>query len=251
MGQKAWSKRVYLLPNLFTTANMFCGFLCIIKAMEGNYVHAAWLVIIGIVFDSMDGRVARFTRSTSNFGIEYDSLSDLVSFGLAPALIAYLWALEPFGRLGWLLAFLYTVCGALRLARFNVMVGVVPKGYFQGLPSPMAACAVATAVLFYSELRFEFPRHLLILPVTLVAATLMVSSIRFASFKEFRMNRENSFGVFAVVVLVMTLIAVKPEVTIFLMTCGYVIVSLLFEAGRVTWSYLQSLRAEKRRHHGS
>ncbi len=210
--------------------------------MEGNYAHAAWLVLIGMVFDSMDGRVARFTRSTSNFGIEYDSLSDLVTFALAPALLVYLWALEPFGRLGWLLAFLYTVCGALRLARFNVMVGAVPKGFFQGLPSPVAAGTVATAILFYSEMQLHFPRHLLILPVLLVTATLMISNIRFASFKEFRMNKDNSFGVLAVIVLIMTLIAIKPEVSIFVMSVLYIPITLLFEGARGVWGHFRKIQ---------
>lgn len=240
---KAWSKKVYLLPNLFTTANMFCGFLAVVMAIQGRFEFAAWIIIVGTIFDSMDGRVARMTRATSDFGVQYDSLSDLTSFGLAPAFLAYLWALQPFGRLGWLLAFLYTVCAALRLARFNVMVGSVPKGYFQGLPSPAAAVVVASGVLFFYEMKVDLPRHVFVLPITLTAATLMISSVRFPSFKEFRMNRENSFGVLALIVLVMTLIAVRPEVTIFLMTGAYVVLSLVVDAIRLALGRRPSVKA--------
>lgn len=219
-------RRVYILPNLFTTANMLCGFYAVIAAFNGNFVNSAWAIMIAILFDSMDGRVARLTRATSSFGVQYDSLSDLTSFGVAPALVGYLWCLQPFGRLGWLAAFLFVVCAALRLARFNISTDTVPKNYFQGLPSPVAAATVATGILFYHDLSFDFYRPPFLLTLMLVQASLMISSIRFLSFKEFRINRYNSFGVLAVVILTIILIAVRPEVTLFGMCLLYTCVNV-------------------------
>lgn len=231
-----FSKKIYILPNLFTTANMFCGFFAIVTSIHGKYVQSCWMLMAGMLFDSMDGRVARFTRSTSDFGLQYDSLSDLVSFGVAPGLVIYLWALQPFGRLGWLVGFLYMVCAALRLARFNVMVANVPKGFFQGIPSPLAACSLASGILFYRELSLEsygIPKHVFILPVALSVASLMISSISFPSFKEFKISRENSVQSLAAIVLVMVLIAIRPEVTLFAMTVFYISGGLVMEFYRL------------------
>lgn len=228
-------RKVYILPNMFTTANMFCGFYAVVAAIHKDYLTAAWAVMIAMIFDSMDGRVARLARATSAFGVEYDSLSDLMSFGVAPALIAYLWCLEPFGRIGWLAAFLYLVCAALRLARFNVMINAVPKKYFQGLPSPLAAATVATSVIFYNEMGLQVSKDSYILGVMFVLASLMISTIRFPSFKEVKVNRENSFGVLAVGILTLVLIAVKPEVTLFLLCLVYVVVGLLLNAYRLVF----------------
>lgn len=231
-AQQAWSKKVYLLPNLFTTANMFCGFSAIISAIHGKYIQASWSLLAAMLFDSMDGRVARMTRSTSDFGLQYDSLSDLVSFGLSPAILMYTWALQPYGRLGWLATFLYVVCAALRLARFNVMVNVVPKGFFQGIPSPLAACTVATSILFYRELSLDkwiSHKDIFVLPILFTTATLMISNIPFPSFKEVKMKRENSFQLLALIVLVLTLIAVRPELTIFVMSVLYILGGLGYE----------------------
>lgn len=226
-------RRVYILPNLFTTGNMLCGFYAIVAAIHGNFINAAWSIIIAILFDTMDGRVARLTRATSSFGLQYDSLSDLTSFGVAPALVGYLWCLEPYGRLGWLAAFLYVACAALRLARFNISTDVVPKGYFQGVPSPCAAATVATAILFYSDMGLTFHKPPYLLSLMLVQASLMISNVRFLSFKEFRVNRDNSFGVLAVVILTVILIAVRPEVTLFGMCLLYTLINLVLGLVRV------------------
>lgn len=226
-------KKIYILPNLFTTANMFCGFYAIVSAIHGNFLTAAWSILVAMIFDSMDGRVARLTRATSAFGVEYDSLSDLISFGLAPALAAYLWALEPFGRLGWLASFLYVVCAALRLARFNVNTNTVPKKYFQGLPSPLAAATVATAIIFANEMGLKPNKDLYFPIVVIVLGSLMISTIRFTSFKEFKINRDNSFGVLAVGILTMVLIAVKPEITLFVMSVLYIVVGMSTDLFRV------------------
>ncbi len=226
-------KKIYILPNLFTTANMFCGFYCIIAAIHGQFLNAAWAVLGAMVFDSMDGRIARLTRATSAFGVQYDSLSDLLSFGVAPALLAYQWCLQPFGRLGWLAAFIYVACAALRLARFNVRVDQVPKNYFQGAPSPLAATTIATAVIFYTEMELTLRREGYMLALILVMGSLMISTIRFNSFKEMKMSKENSFGMLAIVVLTLVLIAVKPEVTLFAMCIAYTVIGILLDLYRV------------------
>src|ERR1700677_259559 len=132
-------RKVYLVPNIVTTGNMFCGFYSMIASMHGDFMPASWAIIAASIFDMLDGRIARLTKATSQFGLEYDSLSDLISFGVAPAVLLYQWALQPYDRLGWLASFLYLACGALRLARFNVNSSALPKNYFQGLPIPMAA----------------------------------------------------------------------------------------------------------------
>src|SRR4051794_37003749 len=143
-------KKIYLVPNFVTTANLFCGFYSIIATLNHEYLTASWAIIAAGIFDMLDGRIARLAKATSQFGVEYDSLSDLLSFGAAPAVLLYQWTLAPFDRLGWLAAFLFLACGALRLARFNVSTVVTPKNYFQGLPIPMAAGIVATFIIFNS-----------------------------------------------------------------------------------------------------
>lgn len=221
-------KTVYLLPNLLTTGNMFCGFNAIVSAVNGNFVHSAWLILVAMVFDLMDGRVARLTRTTTAFGVEYDSFSDLVSFGIAPALVTYLWCLQHSGRLGWLVAFLYMVCAALRLARFNVMVSVVPKKYFQGLPSPIAAAGVATLVIFTSYLELEFPRSLTMIGLLIALGALMISSVYFPSFKDVKVKRENAIESFAIIILVLVLIAAKPEIMLFAFVYAYIVLGFIF-----------------------
>jgi CDP-diacylglycerol--serine O-phosphatidyltransferase len=225
-------RKIYIVPNFVTTANMFCGFFSVVKAIEGDFVQSAWLIMAAAIFDMLDGRVARLAKATSQFGVEYDSLSDLLSFGMAPAILLYLWALAPFGRLGWLAAFLFLACGALRLARFNVTSHALPKGFFQGLPIPMAAGMVATFVIFHHETNWpdeifgERSREVVSLALTFGMASLMVSTIRFPSFKELNWRSRTTFGYLMIGVLAMILIAVRPEVTLFLILSGYVGISL-------------------------
>ncbi len=139
---------IYVLPNIFTSLNLFCGFYAVIASINDKFVAASIAIIIGIMFDIMDGKIARATNTNSKFGIEYDSLADLISFGLAPGIMIYLWALKPLGRIGWLAAFLFMACGALRLARFNSQVGIISSDHFVGLPIPSGAGMLATTVLF-------------------------------------------------------------------------------------------------------
>src|SRR6185437_325860 len=141
-------RKIYLVPNFVTTANLFCGFYSIVASIQSDFTIAAWAIVAAGIFDLLDGRIARLAKATSEFGSEYDSMSDLVSFGLAPAILQYQWSLYPFGRLGWMVCFIFMMCGALRLARFNVNIEVVPKGHFQGLPIPMAAGILSTLVIF-------------------------------------------------------------------------------------------------------
>src|SRR6266513_1187066 len=178
-------KGIYILPNLVTTGSLFAGFYSMVATMNGDFRTAAIWVLVSSIFDGLDGKVARLTGTSSKFGVEYDSLADLVSFGVAPGLLMYLWALRPFGRLGWLAAFLFVVCGALRLARFNVQVNTVESKRFVGLPIPAAASMVSATVLLFFHLNWESSyKRVAILILIYSLAFLMVSSVRYYSFKD-------------------------------------------------------------------
>lgn len=217
-------KAVYVLPNLFTTASMFVGFLSMIEAISGHYVLAAVAVLGSLVLDGLDGRVARATNTTSKFGVEYDSLADLVAFGVAPALLVYLWGLEPLGRLGLLAAFLFAACGALRLARFNVQVEEVGTSHFVGLPIPAAASMLCTTVLMWEGL---WPGQPLsgwpLVLLCFLLAFLMVSNIPYLSLKEMRLGRMKSFNGVVAGVLLFVLVAIIPEIMGFAIMAGYVV----------------------------
>ncbi len=215
----------YVIPNLFTTANLFSGFYGIVSSINGHYDKAAIAVLVSCMFDILDGKIARLTKATSRFGVEYDSLADLVAFGVGPGLLMYLWALKPFGRLGWLAAFLFVACGALRLARFNVQTGTGSRKYFTGLPIPGAACMVATTVLFLLKIKGpDFsPAHVVFLLMTYVLGFLMVSSIPFDSFKELEVVKGRPLPVLFVLVLLVTVVAAKPSVMLFIIFTLYVL----------------------------
>ena len=219
---------VYLLPNLLTTANLFFGFFAIVLAIQGASHKAAYAIVAAAVFDLLDGRLARMTRATSKFGAEYDSLSDLTSFCLAPALLLYLWALEPFGRLGWLASFLFVTCGALRLARFNVQAQVVEKAYFQGLPTPMAAGIVASSVLAFDELVWDPRGHRGLLLMTVLVALVMVSNFRYRSFKDLDFRERLPFQWLVLAVCVLAWVAYRPEVHLFILFLIYAGLGALF-----------------------
>lgn len=223
-ARKKGIKGIFILPNLFTSASLFGGFYAIVAAIQGRYEAASIAIIISAVFDGLDGRIARFTRTTSHFGTEYDSLSDLISFGVAPAVLAFLWALEPFGRLGWLAAFMFVICGALRLARFNVEKGTLPHNYFKGLPIPAAACFIASLILFASTIKgFAEKRDIIIILMIYVLSFLMVSSMKYLSFKEFNIRHQKPFNVLVSVILIFIVIAYKPKVLLFLILLIYVL----------------------------
>jgi CDP-diacylglycerol--serine O-phosphatidyltransferase len=214
---------IYILPNLFTTANLFSGFFGIIAAINHDFKMAASAVLVSCLFDILDGKVARLTGSTSRFGIEYDSLADLVAFGIGPAVLVYLWALRPFGRLGWIAAFLFVACGALRLARFNVQVNNTLKKHFVGLPIPGAACMIATTVLFFYRMGGNGPtRHFLLLAMTYLLGFLMVSSIPYNSFKEFDRIKRMPFRALFLAILLFSVVAAQPAIMLFSLMILYV-----------------------------
>ena len=221
----AHAKRmIHPLPCLFTTASLLSGFYAIISAINGNFFNAAVAIIVAGIFDGLDGRVARLTKTTSTLGMEYDSLSDLVSFGVAPAIVAYLWALEPYGRYGWLAAFLYVATTALRLARFNSLALEKSPVDFVGLPCPAAAGMIATTVLFSRYLGApETVKHISILVLVYVLSYLMVSNVRYMSFKHPAAKRKKTFQVTVAMVLFMILVAAEPQVTLFVVGTVYVL----------------------------
>ena len=215
---------IYILPNIFTTLNLFCGFYAVIASIDGKYVAASVAIIIAVVFDTLDGKIARATNTTSKFGVEYDSLADLVSFGLAPGVLMYLWALKPFGRIGWLAAFLFMACGALRLARFNTHVGEVKSDYFTGLPIPAGAGMNATTVLLWDRLNAGGEVNaVLILVMLYVLSFLMVSSIKYNSFKRPELFRRMNFNVLVAAILILIFIASQPHIALFLLGVVYVV----------------------------
>ena len=215
---------IYILPNIFTSLNFFCGFYSIVASINGNFAAAAVAILIAIVFDGMDGKIARVTNATSKFGLEYDSLADLVSFGLAPGLMVYLWALKPFGKIGWLAAFLFAICGALRLARFNTQASTASSDYFTGLPIPAGAGMVSLTVLFYNRFAITANTYpVLILIMLYTIAFLMVSTFKYYSFKKPELFREMNFNVLVAAVLVLILIAYEPAIFLFVLGVSYVV----------------------------
>jgi CDP-diacylglycerol--serine O-phosphatidyltransferase len=235
-------KGVYILPNLITTAGLFCGFYSIIASLRGDFFVAALAVMAANVFDVLDGRVARVTHTTSRFGIEYDSLCDLVAFGVAPGILVYRWALEPWGTFGWLAASLYVTCGALRLARFNVQLDNVEKRHFIGLPIPAAAEVVASTVVLYYFFGGDGAtyRHLIVLIMVYALAALMVSNVRYFSFKEIAIHRRQPFWVLIAVILALKLFIAEPQV------CLFAIFMLYAVSGPARWLWLYGRRIVRR-----
>ncbi|MGH9578852.1 MAG: CDP-diacylglycerol--serine O-phosphatidyltransferase [Terriglobales bacterium] len=222
---------IYILPNLFTTGVLFGGFYAIVQAMNARYEHAAIAIFVAMVLDGLDGRVARLTRTQSEFGAEYDSLADVVAFGAAPALVMYEWALRPLGRLGWIAAFAYCAATALRLARFNVNSEVVDKRYFQGLPCPAAAAVLAGFVWVIDDFHLQRTEwlHGLASAVTFFAAITMVTSIPFYSFKDINFRRSVPFWAVLVIVLGLMLVSANPPMVLFLLFVAYAV------SGYVLW----------------
>ena len=176
-------KGIHILPSLFTTGNVFCGFYAFVAVLNEHFYFAAWAIAIGMIFDGLDGRIARLTKTTSAFGEQYDSLADIITFGMAPAFLAYSWVLKPFGRLGWMAAFLFLLCAALRLARFNVTKPEVRSQHFIGLPSPAAAVVVASIVIAFEDLFATRMNPFIMVMVVYALAFLMVSNIKYPAFK--------------------------------------------------------------------
>ena len=246
-------KGIYVLPNMITLAALFGGFYAIVMAMNGHFGLATAGIFAAMVLDSLDGRVARMTHTQSAFGEQMDSLSDMVSFGAAPALVAYVWALQPLGKAGWFAAFVYCACAALRLARFNVNTGVVDKRYFQGLPSPAAAALVAgfiwlTSAMFEAQREVPLFRQLisllggqrvargdfswLMFAITLFAGLTMVTNTPYYSFKDMRGRRSVPFVVLVLAALLIAVISIEPATILFLLFVGYALSGYVIYAWR-------------------
>ncbi len=231
-------KGIYILPNLITLSSMFSGFYSIIASFNSDYERAAWAILIASIFDVLDGWVARLTHTTSKFGIEIDSLSDAISFGVAPGVLVYSWSLQSFGKIGWLGAFFLVACAALRLARFNVQMGSEEKKHFTGLPSPAAALMIATTVLAYQEgidilrqLQYERLADMIsldywVLALTFIVAGLMVSNITYHSLKEANLKERRPFGLLVGIVAILVVIAYHPALVLFLISLVYVLLGI-------------------------
>jgi len=221
-------KGIYILPNLLTVAGMYFGFYSIVGSIKGNYSSAAWAILAAAIFDALDGWVARLTKTTSRFGVELDSLSDLVSFGVAPAVLIYIWALTSYGRLGWVGSFLFVACGALRLARFNVQMVGSEKKYFTGLPIPGGAAVIATFILFYREVvDTQPPETWMLVVMVYVVALLMVSTIKFHSIKELNVRDRRPFWMLFVALALLVAVSLDPPVVLFLGSAGYILWALI------------------------
>jgi len=252
MTEKTPIKRgIYLLPSVLTTFGMFAGFYSIISSINGEFTIAAISIMIAMMWDTLDGRVARLTNTQSAFGAEYDSLADLVSFGLAPALLVYEWSLYELGRFGWLAAFVYLACAALRLARFNTQVGIADKRFFQGLPSPAAAGVIASMIWLKIWTFASFDSEVISLGyylgagITILCGILMVSNVRYYSFKELD-SKKASFRFLLLIVLSLIILMYKPNIILF---TGFFL--YLLSGPFITITGLNKRRIEKKQSKGS
>jgi CDP-diacylglycerol--serine O-phosphatidyltransferase len=215
-------KGIYLLPNLLTTAGLFSGFFAVVSSMNGRFEAAAVAIFVAMIFDGLDGRVARITNTQSEFGAEYDSMADMVSFGVAPALVAYNWGLTELGKLGWLAAFIYVAGAALRLARFNTQVGIADKRFFQGLASPAAAGVVSGMVWLGVEYKVDGNSiGLLVALITGISGLLMVSNFKYNSFKEVNWHGKVPFVALLLVMLIFVVVATEPALVLFVVFSLY------------------------------
>lgn len=224
---------IFLLPGLLTTGNLLCGFYAIVLTFDGRHEWAAVALVVGMVLDTLDGKVARLTRTTTQFGVEFDSLADVVSFGVAPGLLLYAWALQPLGRVGAGAALLYVVCGALRLARFNVLSGVTDRRYFIGLPIPGAAGVVASLVLFLGTPEFGRAALVALACAAYLLAFLMISNVRYYSFKDLNFAKRHPFGVLLVAALAILIVFAQPQLFLFVLFATYA------ASGPVRWLALR------------
>lgn len=205
---------IHILPSLFTTGNVFCGFYAFIAVSNEKFVVAAWAIVAAMIFDMLDGRIARLTKTTSAFGLEYDSIADVISFGMAPAFLVYSWVLRPFGRMGWMAAFLFLLCGSLRLARFNVTKPDLMDNQFIGLPIPGAAAMISSIVIVFNNV--VDPHPVVMAFVVYFLAFLMVSNIRYPSFKKLELGQRVTFTRFLFVVLLFYVFATIPQIALFI-----------------------------------
>ncbi|MCY4046339.1 MAG: CDP-diacylglycerol--serine O-phosphatidyltransferase [Cellvibrionales bacterium] len=237
-GIKVRKKGIYILPNLFTTASLFSGFFAIVSSVDGNYENAAIAIFIAMVLDMLDGRIARLTNTQSKFGAEYDSLADMVSFGIAPAVSIFIWSLQALGKLGWAITFIYIAAAALRLARFNTQTETADKNYFTGLASPSAAAMLAGSMWVFNE-HYGSVQYMssgllwLIGFVTLVSALLMVSNVRYHSFKSLNLKERVPFVVILLAVIVFAVVMIETSVALLTIFGLYVLSGPVF----TLWSF--------------
>ena len=238
---RRFRRGIYLLPTLFTVGNIFCGYWSLIHTYRGALETAAVLIIVAAVLDGLDGRIARLTGATSDFGVEFDSLADMVSFGVAPALLAYKWALEPLGRTGWLVAFLFVVCAAMRLARFNLQIGTADRRFFAGLPTPSAAGVLACVV--FAAPQPQETRLFAVPVIALVCALglLMISRLRYYAFKDFDLRNRRSYIHVLPLAGVLVAIAVYPKGTLLLVATAYLLSAPTYYA----WSLVRRMRSRR------
>jgi CDP-diacylglycerol--serine O-phosphatidyltransferase len=223
----------YLLPSLLTLGNLFCGYACVIFALRQAFEQAAMFIGFAIVLDMLDGRVARMTGTSSAFGVEFDSLADVVSFGMAPAVLCFAWGLKGFDQAGWAASFVFVSAAAIRLARFNIQTNIpgLDKRYFVGMPSPAAAGVPAATVFAYPDFVAGWPYNLLALPMVLVPAFLMVSTVRYRSFKSIDMGTRRSYRGLLLMAVVIAAIATYPQITLVVVAYGYL------ASGLIGWSW--------------
>ncbi len=235
--QPTRGKGIYLLPNLFTLAALFAGFYAIVAALKGQFDNAGIATFIAMVMDTLDGRVARLTHTQTNFGAELDSLSDMVSFGVAPALISYTWGLNTLGKPGWLAAFIYAAAVALRLARFNTQIGVTDKRFFKGLPCPAGASLIVSLIWSIEEFDLGGPfMHIIVMIATILTGLLMVSNLPYYSFKDLDLKNKVPFVVILLVVLLFVLSSVEPPLVWFILSIVFVL------SGPVYWLWRKKRR---------
>jgi len=239
LEEKRRSRAIYILPNLFTTAAMFAGFFAIVQAMNGRYELACWAIFVAMVLDGLDGRVARLTNTQSQFGAEYDSLSDSLAFGAAPALVTYEWALKDLGKLGWIAAFIYCVAAALRLARFNTNIAVIDKRFFQGLPSPAAAALLTGFVWVMIDNKISPDTTFLAIPIRYIACfcavfsgVSMVTNVLFWSGKSINLRRAIPFAAALAFVVVLLVVSSYPPGVLFAMFVCYALSGYVMSAWR-------------------
>jgi len=228
--KKTPARGVYILPNLLTTASLFSGFMGMLWAISGQFEQTAIAILVSCVFDGLDGKVARLTGTSSDFGVQYDSLADLVAFGVTPAIMVYQWELSRFGHLGLMASFLLVACGALRLARFNVITKTANKKFFLGLPIPAQACTVATFYLFAQFLPSEWNTFMpkFCLGLVYLLSFLMVSRVRYASFKEYGLIKAHPFSMMVTAILIFVLVASQPKLLGFILFAGYILSGIFY-----------------------
>ena len=234
--QRRFRRGVYLLPSLMTLGNLFCGYACVIYAMRGEYAIAAPFVGIAMVLDTLDGRIARLTGTTSEFGLQFDSLADIISFGIAPAILTFSWGLTSLGNWGWAAGFVYVTAAAMRLARFNIQAGSVDKRYFVGMPSPAAATVPASTIFAYPS-GFQEPIGAIpVLALVLIPAFLMVSTVKFRSFKTFDLQARRSYTVLLVIASLIAFVSAHPALALVTLSYGYML-SAFVEMAHARWHH--------------